>query len=53
MQAYKYSPMFEMIKTGKLTPQLLLGQTVTLEESCQELPNMGSFTGVGVKVIVP
>ncbi len=53
MQAFKYPLMFEMIKSGKLTPQRLLGRIVTLEESCFELPNMDSFNVLGVKVIVP
>lgn len=53
IQAYRYAPMLDMIRTGKLKPQLLLGKTLTLEESCQELPNLGKFNGVGVKVIVP
>ncbi len=52
MQAFKYPLMFELIKTGKLTPQRLIGKTLTLEEGCIELPNLNSFTGLGVKVIV-
>jgi alcohol dehydrogenase len=42
-----------MIRTGKLTPQRLVGKTLSLEEGCSELPNMDSFTGLGVKVITP
>jgi alcohol dehydrogenase len=53
MQAFKFPAMFEMIKTSKLIPQRLVGQTLSLEEGCIELPNMGSFTGLGVKVIIP
>ena len=53
IQAFRYTPMLEMIKCGKLKPQLLLGKTVTLEESCLELPNLGNFSGIGVKVLVP
>ena len=53
MQAFKYPLMFEMIKSGKLTPQRLVGKKLSLEEGCIELPNMDSFTGLGVKVIVP
>lgn len=53
IQAYRYAPMLEMIRTGKLNPKILLGKTLTLEESCLELPNLGKFNGVGVKVIVP
>jgi alcohol dehydrogenase len=51
MQAYKYPEMFEMILSGKLQPQKLIGKTITLEESLEELVNMNSFAGTGVTVI--
>jgi len=51
MQAHKYAEMLEMIRQGKLQPQKLIGKTVSLEESLQELVNMNSFTGTGVIVI--
>jgi alcohol dehydrogenase len=53
IQAFKYPGLFELIRTGKLAPQKLIGKTVTLEEACVELPNLNSFTGLGVKVILP
>jgi alcohol dehydrogenase len=51
MQAHKYAEMLEMIRTGKLAPQKLIGKTIPLEESLQELPKMNNFSGTGVTVI--
>lgn len=51
MQAYRYPKLLEMIKTGTLKPKMLIGRTISLEDSLTELPNMSSFKGVGVTVI--
>ncbi len=51
IQAYKYSSLLEMIHTGKLKPQKLIGKTISLEESPKELSDMNSFAGTGVTVI--
>jgi alcohol dehydrogenase len=51
MQAYKYREMLEMIAAGKLAPQKLIGKTVSLEESINELTQMNDFRGVGLTVI--
>ncbi len=51
MQAYKYNGMLEMIISGKLHPEKLIGKTVTLEESLKELEEMNKFNNVGVTVI--
>lgn len=51
MQAHKYPEMLEMISSGKLQPQRLIGKTISLEESLEELVNMNNFTGTGVTVI--
>jgi len=51
MQAHKYPEMLEMIQNGTLQPQKLIGKTVSLEESIDELMNMNDFTGTGVTVI--
>jgi alcohol dehydrogenase len=51
MQAHKYAEMFRMIEQGKLQPQRLIGKTVSLEESIEELMNMDNFAGTGVTVI--
>ncbi|MFC1505254.1 zinc-dependent alcohol dehydrogenase family protein [Thermodesulfobacteriota bacterium] len=51
MQAHKYSTLLAMIQAGKLFPEKLIGQTISLEESLDELANMDSFGGTGIKVI--
>ncbi len=51
MQAHKFPEMFEMIKSGKLQPEKLIGRTVDLEQSTEILMNMDKFTETGVTVI--
>ena len=51
MQAFRYTEMFEMIKTGKLIPELLVGKTISLNEAPEALVNMNKFENVGVTVI--
>jgi alcohol dehydrogenase len=51
MQAYKYTEMLELIVQGKLKPQKLIGKTISLEESLEELVSMNDFRGTGVTVI--
>lgn len=51
MQAYKYSAMLEMIQNGKLSPEKLIGKTIHLDQSPDELANMNEFRGAGVTVI--
>ncbi len=51
MQAHKYAEMLEMILSGKLAPQKLIGKTISLEESLTELAQMNSFRGRGITVI--
>ena len=51
MQAHKYPEMLEMITTGKLQPEKLIGKTVTLEEGVEILKNMDQFKETGVTVI--
>jgi alcohol dehydrogenase len=53
MQAHRYKAMWEMIKTGKLNPKLLLGKSITLEEAIPELMNMDKFDNTGITVIDP
>ncbi|TIO88749.1 MAG: alcohol dehydrogenase, partial [Mesorhizobium sp.] len=33
MQAYRYSAMMDMIRTGKLKPELLVGKRISLDEA--------------------
>ncbi|MDH3494288.1 MAG: zinc-dependent alcohol dehydrogenase family protein [Acidobacteriota bacterium] len=51
MQAHRYPEMLEMIEDGRMRPEMLVGRTVTLEESIVELTGMDAFAGAGVKVI--
>jgi alcohol dehydrogenase len=51
MQAYRYGDLFEMIRSGKLHPEKLIGRTVDLEEAIQELTTMDRFGRTGVTVI--
>jgi alcohol dehydrogenase len=51
MQAFRYSDMFEMIRSGKLNPQQLTGKTISLAEAPQALMDMDKFENLGVTVI--
>jgi alcohol dehydrogenase len=51
IQAYRYPALFEMIRTGKLQPQKLVGKMISLEESLSALVDMNSFSAMGVTVI--
>jgi alcohol dehydrogenase len=51
MQAYRYQEMLAMIQSGKLQPERLIGQKISLKQSLDMLPNMDQFSGIGVKVI--
>jgi alcohol dehydrogenase len=50
MQAFRYVEMFEMIKSGKLKPELLVGKTISLDEVPEALMNMDKFENLGVTV---
>jgi alcohol dehydrogenase len=51
MQAFRYDAVFEMIKAGKVHPELMLGKTIRLEEAPEALMNMNMFQNLGVTVI--
>lgn len=51
MQAFRYHAVFEMIKAGKVQPELMLGKTISLEEVPEKLVNMNKFENLGVTVI--
>jgi len=51
MQAHAYGRMLDMIVANKLRPGMLIGKTVSLEESLRELETMDRFTGIGITVI--
>jgi alcohol dehydrogenase len=43
--------MMEMIKSGKLTPEKLIGKEINLEQSIDALVKMDSFETTGVTVV--
>ena len=51
IQAHRYGPLLDMIEAGKLQPQQLIGQTISLAEAATALPAMNEFGGLGVTVI--
>ena len=51
MQAHRYPAMLEMIRSGRLQPEKLLGRTITLDESVTALPRMDRDPSLGVTVI--
>lgn len=51
MQAFRYDAVFEMIKSGKVQPELMLGKTISLEEAPEALIKMNKFESLGVTVI--
>lgn len=51
MQAHRYGEMLEMIMSGLLDPQSLIGKTVPLEDAPRELESMSHYGAVGITVI--
>lgn len=51
MQAHKYPDLLTMIKAGKLHPEQLVRERISLEESLQALTQMDSFSSIGIMVI--
>lgn len=51
MQAHRYDAMLAMIQSGKLTPEKLLGKTISLEESIDALTRMNEQNSPGVTVV--
>lgn len=51
MQAFRYQAMMEMIESGKLVPQKLVGKTIGLAEAPAALMAMDRFDGIGITVI--
>jgi alcohol dehydrogenase len=51
MQAFRYAAMMEMIRTGKLRPELLVGRKLGLEDAPAALMAMGGFEGIGIGVV--
>ena len=51
MQAHRYDVMMPMILSGKLRPELLVGNEISLEESIDALISMNEFQGTGTTVV--
>ena len=51
MQAFRYEAMWDMINSGKLRPDLLVGKTISLEESIPALTKLNEFSNAGITVI--
>jgi alcohol dehydrogenase len=51
MQAHRYPALFEMLRSGKVRPEKLVGRRIDLEQAAVELTRMESFGGAGVTVI--
>jgi hypothetical protein len=45
--------MWDMLKHGKINPELLVGKTVTLEEAIPELMSMNRFNNIELTIIDP
>jgi D-arabinose 1-dehydrogenase-like Zn-dependent alcohol dehydrogenase len=51
MQAARYPEMLGMVESGKLSPDLLVGETVALEQTGEILASMGDYETLGMPVI--
>jgi alcohol dehydrogenase len=51
MQAHRYPEMLEMVRIGKLAPQKLVQNTISLDAATQFLAEMNDFPSAGVSVI--
>jgi alcohol dehydrogenase len=51
MQAHRYPAMLEMIRTGQLQPEKLVGRTISLDESVTVLPRVDRDSSPGVTLI--
>ncbi len=51
IQAHRYPELLAMIADGKLRPQKLVGETISLEQSIEALISLDKFEGTGVTVI--
>jgi alcohol dehydrogenase len=51
MQAHCYDEMWGMINAGKLQPQKLVGNTISLTQAIPALAQMNQFQGTGITII--
>lgn len=53
MQSWRYDAMLEMIRSGKLAPEKLIGRHIGLNDAPQALANMDRFAESGITIIDP
>ena len=53
IQAYRYDAIWDMIRSRKLKPEMLLGQTISLKESIPALMLMDRYESQGITIIDP
>lgn len=51
MQAFAYEEMMNLILSGKISPEQLIGRTITLEDAAEALPKMNEFHEIGMLMI--
>lgn len=51
MQAHRYGAMLEMIRSGRLAPERLVGDRIALEDAPRALMEMDRFASVGATVV--
>jgi alcohol dehydrogenase len=51
MQAWRYPEMIQMISSGKMNPELLIGRSINLEAAAKALTEMNEFRDAGVTII--
>ncbi|MGE0004547.1 MAG: zinc-dependent alcohol dehydrogenase family protein [Parvibaculaceae bacterium] len=51
MQAHRYPAMLDMIRSGRLEPEKLIGKTIGLADAPSALMAMDGFAGTGISVI--
>jgi len=51
MQAWRYPEMIQMITSGKMNPELLIGRIINLETAAMALTEMNEFRDAGVTII--
>ena len=51
MQAHRYDALLEMIRTGQLAPEKLIGKTIDLKTGANALTRMDRYESIGVTVI--
>ncbi len=51
IQAHRYDAMLTMVRSGKLNPEHLVGEKISLADSVDALMNMDSFQSLGATVV--